>query len=137
MLAPRFVFSMKTLTLPEFLILLTLNWVQLLHQDLPAVFLSQITMLSFWKSRCFELIRVAIQDARNQAKKYGFLKKLSKSIAISRYKITVRGAGAWYLIVRGNGDGFYGNYDPNPSQIVKLYDSQVLEKLKREMAALK
>jgi hypothetical protein len=36
--------------------------------------------------------------------------------------VTVRGAGPWYSVVRGNGVGMYGNYAPNPSANVKMYD---------------
>jgi Alpha-1,3-glucanase catalytic domain D1/NedA-like, galactose-binding domain/Alpha-1,3-glucanase catalytic domain D2 len=40
--------------------------------------------------------------------------------------VTVRGAGPWYSVVHGNGVGFYGNYAPNPSSAVKLYDFAIL-----------
>jgi hypothetical protein len=40
--------------------------------------------------------------------------------------VTVRGAGPWYSVVRGNGVGFYGNYAPNPSSAVKLFDFAII-----------
>src|SRR6266516_1150736 len=36
--------------------------------------------------------------------------------------VTIRGAGPWYTVLRGDGIGVYGNYPPNPSGNVKLYD---------------
>jgi hypothetical protein len=36
--------------------------------------------------------------------------------------VTMRGAGPWYTVLRGDGIGVYGNYAPNPSANVKLYD---------------
>ena len=36
--------------------------------------------------------------------------------------VTIRGAGPWYSVLRGGGIGVYGNYPPNPSTNVKLYD---------------
>ena len=36
--------------------------------------------------------------------------------------VTIRGAGPWYTVLRGDGIGVYGNYAPNPSTNVKLYD---------------
>ncbi len=36
--------------------------------------------------------------------------------------VTMRGAGPWYTILRGNGVGLYGNAAPNPSSNVQIYD---------------
>jgi hypothetical protein len=36
--------------------------------------------------------------------------------------VTIRGAGPWYSVLHGNGVGIYGNYAPNPSSNVKIYD---------------
>jgi hypothetical protein len=40
--------------------------------------------------------------------------------------VTLRGAGQWYSVLRGNGVGVYGNYPPNPSRNVKLYDFAIM-----------
>jgi len=37
-------------------------------------------------------------------------------------QVTVRGAGPWYSEMHGNDFGFFGNWAPNPSTNVKIYD---------------
>lgn len=44
--------------------------------------------------------------------------------------VTVRGAGPWHSVVRGDGVGFYGNYAPDPSQNVRLSDFAILGEVK-------
>lgn len=39
--------------------------------------------------------------------------------------VTIRGSGMWYSILHGTGVGLYGQYNPNPSQNVKLFDFSI------------
>jgi hypothetical protein len=45
---------------------------------------------------------------------------VNRHIAVNN--VTIRGAGPWYTVLRGDGIGVYGNYPPTPSTNVKLYD---------------
>jgi hypothetical protein len=43
-------------------------------------------------------------------------------------QVTVRGAGPWYTIINGNDFGFFGNWSPNPSTGVRVYDLAIFGK---------
>jgi hypothetical protein len=69
----------------------------------------------------------AISAARSQGKEVWIP---PGTFTINRHiivdNVTVRGAGPWYSVLHGNGVGLYGNYAPNPSGNVKLYDFAIL-----------
>lgn len=51
-------------------------------------------------------------------------------------EVTLAGAGPWYSVLRGDGVGVYGNFEPNPSQRVTLRDFAILgEVTERDDAA--
>jgi len=50
----------------------------------------------------------------------------SLSMRITVDRITIRGAGPWYTELHGPDFGFFGNWAPNPSSAIKIYDLAIL-----------
>eukprot|EP00475_Leptophrys_vorax_P024062 TRINITY_DN3311_c0_g1_i7.p1 TRINITY_DN3311_c0_g1~~TRINITY_DN3311_c0_g1_i7.p1 ORF type:complete len:649 (+),score=172.66 TRINITY_DN3311_c0_g1_i7:100-2046(+) len=78
-----------------------------------------------------DALNAAIQDARHQDKEVWIPAgtfQVNRHIIVDR--VTIRGAGAWHSVVRGNNLGFYGNSAPNPSSAVKLLDFSIIGDVK-------